>query len=269
MREREHDVFTQEHGRIGLDRRAPEHVPELAHVAGPAVVAQEGERGRVQRTRTDFGGKLGEQVMREAWQIRDTIPKGREVHDEGVEAVEEVRAEAVPVDQLIERAVGRDDESHVHADGSFGANGSDLAALKDAQQRGLRVGRELSDLVEEEGARVGLFEETPVTGVCARERAPLVAEELREERALGERGDVRHDERSTLARRERVQRASDELLARPRLPQDDDRRGRTREAGDSRAQYAHRGGATDEPRRRFEIAGRRERRRVRGIDGNG
>src|SRR5204863_282959 len=68
--------------------------------------------------------------------------------------------------------------------------------------------------------------------VGARERAPLVAEQLRLDERLDDRRRVDGDEGLVAARPLPVDRARDELLARPALPRDEHRRRRARDLGD-------------------------------------
>ncbi len=79
-------------------------------------------------------------------------------------------------------------------DGAAGAHALDLPALQGAQQLGLQVQRQLADLVEEEGAAVGLLEGALARVGGAGEGALLVAEELALDELLGDGGAVDGDE---------------------------------------------------------------------------
>src|SRR5207247_8611067 len=76
--------------------------------------------------------------------------------------------------------------------------------------------------------------------VGALEPAPLVAEQLRLDERLDDRRRVDRDERLVSARPLPVDRARDELLARPALPRDEHRRRRARDLGDHPAELLHR-----------------------------
>src|SRR6185503_18389386 len=73
--------------------------------------------------------------------------------------------------------------------------------------------RQLADLVEEQGAAVGLFEGSGVRAIGAGEGALLVAEQLAGHERRRERAAVDGDERLALPRPEIVQRARTQLLA--------------------------------------------------------
>ena len=99
----------------------------------------------------------------------------------------------------------------------------ELALLQRAQQLHLHLDRDLADLVEEERPAVGELEAPRLAGHGARERAALVAEELALDELLRDGRAVDLDERLVLAARVLVQRAGDELLARPALARDEHR----------------------------------------------
>ena len=72
------------------------------------------------------------------------------------------------------------------------ADALELALLQDAQQRDLRLHRQLADLVEEDGPAVGELEAAEAPLRRAGERAFLVAEELRrDQRRAGRRHSSR------------------------------------------------------------------------------
>src|SRR5262249_42250567 len=95
--------------------------------------------------------------------------------------------------------------------------------LQCAQQLDLQVERQLADLVEEQRAAVGLFEETASIGARVRERALLVPEELALEQVLRDRTAVDRHERQVLAVRSLMDRTRDELFADAALAVDEDR----------------------------------------------
>src|SRR4030095_4667889 len=96
------------------------------------------------------------------------------------------------------------------------ADATDALGLEHAQELRLDRQRDLADLVEEDRAAVGLFEETLLRGDGARERTLLVAEEVRLDEALGDRGAAHGYERP-LAARPRVDRGGGDLPAGPGL----------------------------------------------------
>src|SRR5262249_62026548 len=99
-----------------------------------------------------------------------------------------------------------------------------LALLEHAEELGLDLERHLADLVEEERAAVGELEAAGPRRHRAREGAALVAEELALRQRGRDRRAVHLDERLPLAAAALVDGASHQLLARPALAQDEDRR---------------------------------------------
>ena len=100
-------------------------------------------------------------------------------------------------------AVGGGDDAHVDLDRALGADRVDLAFLQGAQQLDLHVQRQLADLVQEQGAAVGLLELAQVLVGGAGEAALLVAEQDGFDQVLRDGAAVDGDERlaGALARR--------------------------------------------------------------------
>src|SRR3712207_1540418 len=92
--------------------------------------------------------------------------------------------------------------------------------------------RSLGYLVEQDGAAVGLLEQSAAVALGARERAADVAEEFRLDKLRGYRAAVDRDERVRRALAAAVYRARHDLLARARLARDQDGQRRRRDAAD-------------------------------------
>src|SRR5207302_10204603 len=88
-----------------------------------------------------------------------------------------------------------------------------LLVLQDLEELGLQRRMHLADLVEEDGPLVGQLELARLLAGRSRERASLVAEELRFEQLAGQRRAVDLDERLAAPRAPLVQRARDAFLA--------------------------------------------------------
>ena len=103
---------------------------------------------------------------------------GRKVDVEDVEPVVEVVAELAQCHRLAERAVGGGEHPDVHLDRLGAAHPEEGPALQHPEQLDLGGGRDLADLVEEDGPAVGQLEpaQPPLGG--AGEGALLVAEQL-------------------------------------------------------------------------------------------
>ena len=109
--------------------------------------------------------------------------------------------------------MGGGQHAHVHRDGLVAAQPLDVPLLQHAQQLGLGARGQVADLVEEDGAAVGLLEAADAPGLGAGEGAALVAEQLALQQRLGNGGAVDGDERLVGAVAVLVEGAGDEFLA--------------------------------------------------------
>src|SRR5947209_1268082 len=80
---------------------------------------------------------LAEEMGGEGEDVLASIAERRERDLDRVEAVQQVLAEPSLGDLALEARVGGGDDAHVDADGARGADALQLAALEDAEQRGL------------------------------------------------------------------------------------------------------------------------------------
>ncbi len=135
---------------------------------------------------------------------------------------------------------GSRDDAHVHRERALGADARHLARLQGAQHLRLRGQAHVADLVEEERAAVRHLELAPAARARPREAALLVAEELALDELGGDRGAVHLHERARRPLRLTVDLLRDELLAAPRLAQDEHAPVRGRDLADLLAQAAHR-----------------------------
>src|SRR5690606_29970349 len=113
--------------------------------------------------------------------------------------------------------MGRRDDPHVDGDLLLPTHPREGPLLKDAQQMDLHARRDLAQLVEEERAPIREFEAPELAADRPGERALLMSEELALQQGLGDGGAVDGDEGSIAPRRQGVQQARDDLLARPAL----------------------------------------------------
>ena len=164
----------------------------------------------------------------------------RDVNADDVDAVEEVLAESALGHLGVEVAVRGGDEARVEGDLLVSADRAYRPLLENAQQLRLHPHRHLADLVEEERPPVGLQEQPLARLPRVRERPLRVAEQLALEEVLRHRRAVDGDERPLRVPAPRVDRLRDELLARPALAGDEDRRLSLRDAGDEVVHFLHR-----------------------------
>ena len=105
-------------------------------------------------------------------------------HLDHVEPVEKVFAEASRGHVRLEVAIGRGHDPHVRAPRLRLPHALELLVLQEAQELGLQGGRDLRDLVEEEGAAVRGLHLARLVLDRAREGAAGMAEQLAGQRAL-------------------------------------------------------------------------------------
>ena len=108
-------------------------------------------------------------------------------------------------------------------------------------------GPQLADLVEEDRPAIGLLEVPLTFSDGAGEAALRVTEQLALEQLRRDRGHVDGDERPAGARAQAVDRAREQLLARPGLAGDEDRQGRARRLLEIPEQRQHHRIAGDDP----------------------
>ena len=127
-------------------------------------------------------------------EIGASLGERRDRDPEPGEAREQIVAERLLGDHVVEIAVGRGDDAEVERDRSGATDRHDLALLEHAELRRLRGPRQVADLVEEQRAAIGGADEPRVVGLGAGERALLVPEQLALDEVLGERAAVdRHE----------------------------------------------------------------------------
>ena len=213
-------------GAGGENHGALNHVLELPDVAGPLPSAQGVED--VRRNRRNGAAEAvcvaRHEVSSQRGDILRPFAKRRQADRKHAEPVVQVAPERPLVDHRVEVAVGGGNDADVDASGERAAETFELPFLQHAQQLGLELERHVADFVEEERAPVGQLEPAGPAGHRAGEGALFVPEQL----ALDEPGRNRRrahaDEGATLPAAQRMDRASDELLAGARFAQQQDRR---------------------------------------------
>ena len=204
---------------------------KVTHVARVGPLLEQRDHGRVERERRPARSCLTEEVAEQRDDVLAAFPERRQPHGDGGQSVVEVAAEPAGVALGAQVAVRRRQQPE---GGALPARAADRlvgALLDDAQQRGLQVGGQLADLVEEERAAVGHLEGAGPGGARAGERALHVPEELAARQRRDDRRAVQqHELAAPGACVELVHEAGHDLLPRARLPRQQHRR--RGEAGD-------------------------------------
>jgi hypothetical protein len=108
------------------------------------------------------------------------------VQRDGGQPVIQVFAEAAGAHVVLQVAVGRGDDAHVHRHRPVAAERPELALLQHAQQLDLEGRAGFADFVEEQRAAIGLLEQADAVVDRAGEGAALVAEQLGFEQRVGQ-----------------------------------------------------------------------------------
>ena len=109
---------------------------------------------------------------------------------EDLQAIVQILAEVAAFHRLAQVAVGRGDHTGVGLDRPGRAQPLEFALLQDAQELGLRRRAHLAHLVEKQDARRRQLDLPGLALMRARERATLVAKQLRFEERLRQGGAV-------------------------------------------------------------------------------
>ena len=202
----------------GEDHRALDDVLQLADVAGPVIRAERGH-GRLTdpaERLPDLARGLARAVLGEERDVLGPLPQRRHPDREHVEPEEEVGAEPPLAHRFLQVPVRGRYHAGVRPQRLAAAHPLELALLQHAQQGDLDRRRQLAHLVEEDRAPGRQLEAAPPPLERARERPLLVAEQLRSDEPLRQRGAVDLHEGAPGPRRPRVDCTGDELLARSR-----------------------------------------------------
>ena len=93
-----------------------------------------------------------------------------------IQAMEQVFAKLMLFNKLLQILVRRRDDSYIDLDGGVSANTIELAVGQYAQQACLRLRWHVADLIQKQGAAIGLLEASGALGGGSGKRAFLVAE---------------------------------------------------------------------------------------------
>src|ERR1035437_4788951 len=143
--------------RVGSQDDGPfDHVLQLPDVARP-VVAKENPPALIRKVlggATMLARSPNQEVVGQEQNVVPPLAQGRDVNGHNVESKEEVFAEFLSLDALLEAAVGGGNDAHVHLDGTAAPDPFELAFLEHPQQLGLGGGGNLAALIEQGGGAV-------------------------------------------------------------------------------------------------------------------
>jgi hypothetical protein len=184
------------------NQQSLEDVGQLAHVArkvggnqlGQSLGCQDGHRAAQPR------GDLVGQRDDERRDIPAPLAQRRQLDGENRETVVKVGTKLATGHHGAQIAVGRRDDANVDGDRPRAADPIELAFLQHAEKLGLQGQRHFGDLVEQQGAVVGLLDaaDAPIGGPG--EGALLVPEQLALEQLTRKCGAIDRDPRARGAR---------------------------------------------------------------------
>src|SRR5262249_13295739 len=154
-----------------------EDVLQLADVARPGVGLESRKLGRLERQRRTLEppADLANDRGGDRRDILAARAQGRRLDREDVRPVVEGPTETAGLDIAKEIPVGGRDDPHVHRSALGLADALEGALLEDAQELGLQIERDLTDLVEKQGSADGNLEAAGPLPHRARERAARMA----------------------------------------------------------------------------------------------
>ena len=190
-------------------------------------------------------GFLGQERVEQLLDVVPALSERRQEQLDDGQPVVQVLAKAAVGHPIAQIAPGRGNHPDVGLLFPLGAHWAVGVALEQAQQAGLGLERQLADLVQEERAPPG-GPDQPIPPLLGTGEGPsLVAEQLGLDQRAGQRSTVDGDEGPSPTGLG-VQRARDDLLAGPRLADQQDRQRRGGNPVQSGTQAHHRGALAQE-----------------------
>src|SRR4030095_1207092 len=165
-----------------------------------------------------------DEIFHEQSNITTPIAKRRDLNRNDIEPVEQVGAEDPVPDGGREVSVRRRQHSDIDDNRLVSPHTFELSLLKHAQHGDLRSLGQLADFIQKDGPAVGRLESTEASLQRSGKRALLVAEQLRRNQRLRNRGAVDANERTTRSPGAIVDRTGDELFTHSGLTLDQNRR---------------------------------------------
>src|SRR5271169_4701568 len=114
---------------------------------------------------------------------------------EDIEPIKKIGTEFTFLDQFFQILVGGSDAAKVYLDDLIATHAGDFALLQHAQQIGLGLESDVTDLVQENRPTLGNFELAFLAVLSAGKRALLMTKEFAFEKRLGQSAAVNYDQR--------------------------------------------------------------------------
>src|SRR5882757_2135386 len=168
------------------------------------------------------GGELFDEVAHKLRNIRFSFAERWQRNRENIQAIVQILSEFAVTYHLPQVLIGRRDDTNIDARGTSAAYGLELALLKDTEQLGLKLHWHVADFIQKQCAAVRQRKSADMRIDRSGKGPALVPEKLAFEKTGRHRGAVHFDEIAAAPRAEFVNRARDNLLARPGFAGDQD-----------------------------------------------
>ncbi len=217
------EVLRPDHAAFRVDHRTFDHVLQFPHIPFPGTLHQDvhGLVGHRDRPFPDLGAVLVQELLGKRRDIVPPLPERRNGDGEHVQPVEQVLAEQLGLDRLLDVLVRCRHDAHVDLDGTVPADPFDHLLLDHAQDLRLERQVHVADLVEEDRPLVRKLELPELPRLGAGKGAPLVPEELALQQFPGDSRGIDGDKGSVLAIAQIVNGPGEQLLARAALAVDE------------------------------------------------
>ena len=199
-------------------------ISQFADISRPGIANKNFGSGIAELTQfLSVGGtEFPQEIPGQRGDVLLAVAQSRHVKGNHVQAVEKILAKCSARNFLLQVFVRCGDDAHVDAQGFVGAHALEALFLKHAQNFRLRAQAHVADFIEKERTAVGFLKFADFV-FCRTGKAALdVAEELRFDQLLGNRGAINFHERAFAAKARGMQGARNKFLARAAFTIDKD-----------------------------------------------
>ncbi len=162
------------------DAGSLDHVTQLTNIARPAVIEQR-RTGLLAEAASRTSVLLDEtrqKAVRQGQNVFAALTQGWQIQGDHVQAVQQILTETSAAHHVLKVEVGGGQDAHVGTSSHRVADALVFLVLNEAQQLGLQRQRKVADLVEKQGAAIGLIDTTQRAFAGTGESAAAVAEQF-------------------------------------------------------------------------------------------
>src|SRR5260370_36783400 len=208
--------------RFAHDYRSLDDILQFANVTGPGVRLKQFQALFVYPANalSRFSRIAIDEVLNEHWNVFLAFSQRRHLNRENVEPVKEVTPKCVFRDRRLQITVRGSNHANISSDRSSSTDTFEFMFLQNTQESDLRLGRKLSDFIEEDGASFGQLKAPQAPLSCPGEGPLLMAEQFRRDQVAWNCGAVNTGQRSRGTLRAFVDGTCDQFFARPRFAGD-------------------------------------------------